>query len=129
VLENRLHFRDVYLHGDRPHNEFERKNHAKDALPAHKKAFYALERSSHNSYASPNCKIRVGLGAQLPVYPGSQSFELFVGERHRLATEPNQVCYARHLQHSQSVAKRYVHKDISRKERKLKLHPAIFPPP
>jgi hypothetical protein len=129
VLENRLHFRGVYLDGNRPHNQFERKDYTKDALPPHKETFYALEQSSRDSYASPNCNIRMGLGAQLPIQPSAQSFELLVGERYRLATESNQVCYPRHLEHAQPVAKRHMDKDIPRKKRELKLHPAIFPSP
>ncbi len=129
VLENRLHFRDVYLDGDRPHNQFERKNYTKDALPAHKETFYALERSAHDSYAAPNCNIRMRLCAQLPVHTGAQSLKLFVGKRDRLATEPDQFCHARHVKNAESLAEREMHEDISRKERKLKLHSAIFPPP
>src|SRR6267143_3141990 len=126
-LQDRFYFRDIHLDGNRTKDQFERKNHAKHALPAHQDSLYALKRSSQNSYPSANGQKWVRLGAHLPAQPGAQCFELLVGERYRQATKAHQLRYPWHLEYPKPVVQREMDKHISRKERHLQPHIAIFP--
>jgi hypothetical protein len=124
-----LHIELINLHGNGLPDQFDRNYDSEPVFLAHQNPFHAGHRTAVHTNAPADREERVWLESRILRELSLQDLDLCIWKRRGPPSEAHQVHDSGRLQHIQPFSWSDAYEQISRKNRKLQLFTAVFPPP